>query len=128
LDETQHLVKLGENGETPDCAASVARIERVLTRPGALWRHHQFAGTVAFEESVHRAPEEDVLPDVSVVEKWLGNLAPLDRLVVRLRFWEDMGLSDIALLLKITPAKKVYSILRRALRILRTEAEKEALE
>lgn len=126
VEETEHFLKGRMNGRIPDCAAAVARIERALTRAVAPRHLRQPAKPVPFEESLYQPVEENDILDVSRVEGWLGVLPPIDRLVVRLRFWEDMSLSEIAKLLEITPGRKIYTILQNALKLMRTAAEREA--
>jgi DNA-directed RNA polymerase specialized sigma24 family protein len=42
-----------------------------------------------------------------------------------LRFWDGLTAREISEILKIRPYNKVYSILNRALKILREKSEKE---
>lgn len=56
------------------------------------------------------------------VERWLAKLPPQERMILRLRFWEEMTAKEIAAAMRIENEQRVYTILRRALQQLREKA------
>lgn len=54
------------------------------------------------------------------------DLPELERVVVLLKFWEDMTVSEISEILQIHSKSKVYKILKNALKMLRKKAEQKS--
>jgi DNA-directed RNA polymerase specialized sigma24 family protein len=105
--------------------ASLERIEAAAVRlPEPLPQARFSTTTVPFDdtdEAMVRSARTDVPPEIvdALNERWLTKLAPEERLVVRLKFWEDMTAREIAGALGIIPEERVYSILRQSLKRLR---------
>lgn len=66
--------------------------------------------------------------DSDKLEEWLSLLDPRSRLILRLRFWEDMSAADIARTLQISPMSRVYALLQTALKTIRERASLEETE
>jgi RNA polymerase sigma factor for flagellar operon FliA len=62
----------------------------------------------------------------TVLARALEGLSAEDQVVVRLRFWEGLGVADVARGLGV-PQKPLYRTLKRALRRLRTELERAGI-
>jgi DNA-directed RNA polymerase specialized sigma24 family protein len=123
VEEISHRVGSGLNGTMESVNRSLARIERVLTRlpePGK-----PDPVFIPFDEStISGRDEDDGTETDELLQRCLTMLPDQERLVVRLRFWEDMTAKQIARLVKITPEHRVYTILQNALKLMRNEAAK----
>jgi RNA polymerase sigma factor (sigma-70 family) len=53
------------------------------------------------------------------MERWLADLPPQERMILRLKFWEEMTAKEIAAAMHIDNEQRVYTILRSALKQLR---------
>lgn len=56
------------------------------------------------------------------MERWLGELPPQERMILRLRFWEEMTAKEIAAGMNMENEQRVYTILRSALKQLKQKA------
>ncbi len=112
----------GSNGET--VGEIIERIERSLTQ-----RHEEFRRASVPPVFIAVDPSNlsgDVADSshtydafIDRLEFWMSELTDEERLVLRLRFWEDMSAPEIAEALRITPQFRVYDIVNRALAHLR---------
>ncbi|MBI3004877.1 MAG: hypothetical protein HYY49_05610 [Ignavibacteriales bacterium] len=124
LEEIGHQLDLRKNGKGTDVNESFARILRMLTRYAPRERKATFPTSVPFNENMFVPDEEEPRVDVALFDKWLEGLPAEHRLVVRMRFWEDMSAVRIARILKIVPQHRVYAILQKSLQKLRTHVER----
>ena len=62
-----------------------------------------------------------------LTEQWIVKLSEEEKIIVRLKFWEDLGVKDIAKILGYKSVQKVYAVLRNALKFLRKEAEGDVI-
>ncbi len=79
---------------------------------------------VPFDDQQH-AHQRVEPANIAMQEKLLGSLEPQERLVVRLRYWEDLSAPAIAQLLQLPSPRKVYTVMHRALKKIRAQAQKE---
>lgn len=78
----------------------------------------------------------DMLPGVDAeknfnhvqFERWIENLQTVEKLVVRLKFWEDLSAKEIAEQLELESEQRVYTILKSSIKKLRSIAVKEFIE
>jgi RNA polymerase sigma factor (sigma-70 family) len=59
------------------------------------------------------------------LENWLQELPSQERMILRLRFWEEMSGAEIAAAMSISPEQRVYPLIKAALQHLREKAERE---
>lgn len=59
------------------------------------------------------------------IAKWVSGLPDIEKIVIRLRFWEGLSAREISEICRITPYNKVYSILNKSLKLLREMSEEE---
>ncbi len=126
VEEIEHTL-----GEKPVGGTSVRealdRVDAHLVNPGL--QHRQSPVLVPYEEGkgmAESAPPSGV-EDAALIEQWLAVLPAEERLVVQLRFWEDMTGAEIAKVLAIDPPQRVYTILKRALKQLRQQAPRDVV-
>ena len=77
------------------------------------------------ENDVHTASRDNDadLAEMQVwLQQWMDKLNDQERMIIRLRFWEDMTGPEIAQAMKISPGQRVYPLLQKALASLREEA------
>lgn len=112
----------GSGKETAD--EKLERITALLTRTPKIREKREL---ISFSEQTF-IPEENPDDENDFNEKivdWIAGLSSQEKIIVRLRFWDGLTAREISEILKIRPYNKVYSILNRALKILREKSEKE---
>jgi len=125
LHDVDHFLEAHRNGSSESVADLMEEIRKVLLReppspdvqkePTVLRYNDELGGAFGEEEDV---PAERL-------EQWLSALEPRSRLILRLRFWENMPASEIARILRIVPEKQIYNIIDNSLKKLRSSAEHE---
>lgn len=128
-EEIEHLMASSQQHTNESVVQGLARIEASLTRPAqrSLLRSPK-PTKLPYEDGIalmRTMPEASGIPDETQIEQWLAILTNEERLVVRLRFWENMTGSEIADALDIVPPYRVYGMLKKALRQLRQHAQRE---
>lgn len=122
VEEIEHQLGVRKSGSVP---RALQRVEKELTRPPL--RQQADDTFVPYDETTmvvdsSFSQQEELL---DLVDGWLKTLEPRERLIVRLKFWENMKANEIASVLRIQGQQKVYSILRKALKKLKVQAAKE---
>jgi DNA-directed RNA polymerase specialized sigma24 family protein len=121
-EEIEHQLGVRRNGSV---AQALQRVERKLTRrpqrPGPDVTIVPYDETTIVADSSFGGQEELL----EAVDVWLRTLEPRARLIVRLKFWENMTADEIASMLRIRGRQRVYGILQRALKKLKARAAKE---
>lgn len=99
-------------------AAALERIEALALRPSKTWITGSPTAFLPFDERHHRRDDtpSPMADDSAFSETLLAALTPEERLVVRLRFWEDLSAPEIATVLHGPTPRQVYTILERALK------------
>lgn len=92
--------------------AMVAR-SRMINYMQKMWNRDEILPDETIMLAMERALEENVELAMTMEDE-LGNLSPKERLVLKLRFWEDRELKDIAVILKCS-TPNVWYIEKRAL-------------
>ena len=81
---------------------------------------------VPLDENSVSVPSTDMDDDLAEMQNWLqqwiGTLNDQERIIIRLRFWEDMTGPEIAEAMRISPEGKVYPLLQKTLTHLREQA------
>jgi len=62
-----------------------------------------------------------------LMEEWISKLTTEEQTVIRLRFWEDLSVKDIAQITGFNNEQKIYTLLRNALNTLRRESEADLI-
>jgi DNA-directed RNA polymerase specialized sigma24 family protein len=129
VEEIEYLTENSPRRNNGSVAEGLARIDASLTPVRRQRLLHSlkpdmlpYADGMALTRTMPVAPD---LLDEAQVEQWLAVLSEEERLVVRLRFWEDMTGSEIADVLSIEPTQRVYSLLKKALKRLRQHTRSE---
>lgn len=125
-DEIRHHLGDRSNNHRGDVASVLEGIHRRLHRPPR--RTLPPAVIIPFDDARHHVSPEEPVDWLDDVETWLATLPREQRLIVRLRFWEDMSSAEIARVLHIRPSRRVYTILEGALRTLRKKAGRRRQE
>lgn len=105
---------------------SLRRVERHITR-APIGAHVQNQPVIVPYDDSSAAADLSLEQDaefVQIIDQWLGALEPRVRLIVRLKFWENMTAREIARILQIKGEQKVYTILQQALKELKSRALK----
>jgi DNA-directed RNA polymerase specialized sigma24 family protein len=114
LEELEHSVR------NPEFRDSLERISEVLT--GRTPEAPPFL--LPLQEN--DLPPDDADADIDEMrgwlERWMDRLAEKERLIIRLRFWEDMTGPEIARTMNISSEQTVYPLLQKALSHLREQA------
>lgn len=126
-EEIHHQLDIRKNGRAAALDKALEKVERVLARMAPRGRAHDpLKSALPFDDNSLAAHENTAtMIDPDIIEKWMDDLPIEQRAVVRMRFWEDMSASRIALLLKISPQHRVYTLLEKSLKELRKRAAKE---
>ena len=103
------------------------RIKALALRPSKTWVDGPPTTFIPFSEQYHREDGNPSLQTEALAfsEACLEALTSEERLVVRLRFWEDLSAPNIAALLHGPTPRQVYTILERALKKMRRWARQE---
>lgn len=113
LEEIQHQIPKAESA-----AVILDRIEQSLFRPVAPFVNNSITH-LSYDDNTHALNENRTDAAPIEVEDALNVLSTQERLVVRMRFWEDMSTEVIAGMTGIQPESRVETILRTALLKLR---------
>ena len=123
IDEIQHMLERRNGSESvPD---ALDRIHNSIgLRPRRGERPTQVPPEfVRFDDNVHVEHTHEIEDGFSEDNPdWLTVLEEQERLVVRLRFWEDMAAREIVEVLDLQSEQQVYSIMHNALEKLRAHA------
>ncbi len=128
VEEIEQIVGAGPPHNEGSGVEALSRIETSLTQPARQRAaRSRKPDLVPYEDGDPAAVMQPApaFPDASQTEQWLATLSDEERLIVRLRFWEDLTGPEIARALGITPPHRVYSALKKALERLRQCAERE---
>lgn len=83
---------------------------------------------VAFNESRYIVSDELEEPDLNAqMETWIETLPANEKLILRLRFWENLSAREIAEILDIEPYVKVYTMIKSSLKKLREKKEGDGI-
>jgi len=128
IDEIDSELRVRDPNLDGAVGASLARIEEVLTHSRRINDGLESLAPLSLEGIPLPVSNEKDLENHEELERWfekaVQRLSTEERLVVRLRFWEDLTAGEIAEHLRITPSRRVYTILERALTLLREDATK----
>lgn len=111
-------------GDAADVMAILDRIDALALRPSKAWASEQPLPLASFNEQQHGMASDDVEAWTTWFEHALEQLPDQEQLALRLRFWEGLTAPQIATAMKVPP-RKVYTLLDRAVRTLRTHAAAE---
>lgn len=101
-------------------------INRVITLADDLRPRMPRPSFVPFDEQQLAAAETE--PDYKTddvcrrLEQWMQELPSQEKMILRLRFWENMSGREIAETMHIAPEQRVYPLIQNALRHLREKA------
>lgn len=128
LEEIEQTLRAGRNGSRESIADVLNRLDQELLRPPL---------NPSLEPMTIRVPYDDeksaitaaVKPelDQETLDRWLSGLSTDERLLIQLKFWDDLSLQEIGLVLKTSSEEKLQELLSSALKNLRSIAEKERL-
>lgn len=118
INEIQHMLETRHGSESVSDAMD--RIDATIGERPTTQGSPEF---VQFDGDTHGG-HADEIPDVFSDDnpEWLSVLEEQERLVVRLRFWEDMAAREIGKILNLQSEQKVYAIMHKALEKLRASA------
>ncbi len=127
IEEIDHMFNADNACEQIDIAGSIERIETLLGGKNALYKEekYNFISMSGDLDLADRSWEENNDYSIETFERWIAQLSEDERLIVRLKFWENLSAKVIAQHLEIASEQKVYSILKNSLKKLRSMAEKE---
>jgi len=97
------------------------RIEKAFNGPYERDKNITFVTYDELSHSVKNIVEEEDF--ALLIEQWILKLPPDEGTIVRLKFWEDLSVKDIASITGVENEQKVYALLRKALKSLRQESE-----
>ncbi len=128
LEEISDIMNLSSKPDSESVHDKLTHIESLLTRTprpqNVLWQKD----TISFDEetympeTVDTAVYEDGIDESDLstkIESLIANLSVQEKVVVRLRFWENLSAREISEIIHIKPYYKVYSILDKALESIR---------
>ncbi|HED08370.1 MAG TPA: sigma-70 family RNA polymerase sigma factor [Ignavibacteria bacterium] len=114
---------INKNDKTILISESIALIEKSLKRSrDYIYNNNSPVKTIRYDdEKLYAEYEErnDSNESEKLLEKWLSELNETERLIIRLKFWEDLSVKEIAGILKTLSEQKIYSIIRKAFETLR---------
>lgn len=124
LGEISEIMNLYADSNKETAFDKLERINSLLVRTPELQLKTEY---ISFNEQ-RILPYEDLSNEIDFVEgmeNWIADLSSLEKIIVRLRFWDGLTAREISEVLNISPYNKVYSILNKALKTLRERSEKE---
>ena len=60
-----------------------------------------------------------------MAEKWIAKLPEEEKIIIRLKFWENLSAREIADIVGLENEQKVYSMLRNIFKTLKKDAERD---
>jgi len=123
LSEEEILNTLSKNDNEVFVGESIERIEESLNRSrDYIYCKNSTVKTVTYNDKLlvtenERQYNNEELNEL--LENWLAQLSEIERLIIRLRFWEDLSVKDISNIIKIYSEQKIYSIIRNVMLTLR---------
>ena len=88
-------------------------------------RQPQRPTIVPFDDTMTPSTQEDEAEEMAMwMEEQMKELSTIERMILRLRFWEDMRGAEIAAAMNILPSERVYPMLQKALQHFRAKAER----
>lgn len=84
--------------------------------------------TIVFDESTFPVNNDLEESDPTAeMEKWIEELPVTEKIILRLRFWENLSAREIAEILDIEPYVKVYTMINSSLKKLRVKKERDGI-
>lgn len=97
------------------------RIESVLTRSP---RTEETLITTPYEDEIMIAENENEYNEFeTILENLIEELPAKEKIIIRLRFWENLSAKEISEVMNIKPYQKVYSVINSCLKVLRKKTE-----
>jgi len=129
LDEIEKTLSASNDGGTDSPAASLRRIMSVLAKsPRAGLAAAPRPIIVHYDDDVSAMAVpgngNDEAETHNMMTTLVQTLPPVERTVVRLRFWQNLSAQQISHVLALPP-KRVYKLLRKSLKSLRLQALRE---
>ena len=127
LEEIEQQLAAGRNGSNKSVADILERLEAMLLRPPSNPSLEPMTVRVPYDdESVAVATAaKPALIDQETLDRWLSELSTDERLLIQLKFWDDLSMPEIGQVLKISSGERIQELLRSALKNLRTIAQRE---
>lgn len=102
-------------------------INRVIALGDGMGRRAPAPSFVPFDEqqavTAHAEHDYETADVQRWLELWMQELSPGDKMILRLRFWENMSGKEIADVMRIVPEQRVYPLIQNALQHLRKKAK-----
>lgn len=102
-------------------------INRVIALGEGVARRTPAPSFVPFDEqqamTAHAEHDYEMADVQQWLELWMQELSPREKMILRLRFWENMSGKEIADVMRIVPEQRVYPLIQNALRHLREKAK-----
>jgi DNA-directed RNA polymerase specialized sigma24 family protein len=129
LEEIEQQLRASRNGSRESIAEILERIEGILLRPPSNPSIDPMSIRLSYndENIAIGAAVEPVAIDQETLDRWLSRLSTDERLLIQLKFWDDLSIQEVGQVLKISSEERILELLRGALKNLRTVAEKERL-
>lgn len=125
--EVSEMIGAVNSESTSSVRDALDRIEALALRPSKTWADALPKAFVSFDEQWHGNGKASDLDESRSSESLLDVLTSEERLVVQFRFWEDLSAPDIARLMNLSSPRKVYTLLERALKKMRQNAQQRDL-
>ena len=125
LHDIDHFLEAHRNGSSESVADLMEEIRKALLREPPSPEVQKEPTVLRYNDELGGASDDERDVPADRLEQWLSELEPRSRLILRLRFWENMPASEIARILRIVPEKQIYKIIDDSLKKLRSLAEHE---
>lgn len=114
----------GLNGSITD---TLERLEASLLRPPPNPSIAPMTIRIPYDDESVVMTRTEAAVDQETLDRWLNHLSTDERLLIQLKFWDDLSVEEIGEVLKIASEERIQELLKNALKNLRAIAEKEHL-
>jgi len=130
LEEIDNHLGVSRSGSKESVVEILERLEAQLLRLPGHPSIEPLTRRVPLDDqhiAVAAAPSSGPIPQ-DTMDRWLSALSDEERLVVLLKFWDDLSMREIGKVLKISSDERLRDLLTGALESLRRMAKSERLE
>ncbi|MEX1140070.1 MAG: sigma factor-like helix-turn-helix DNA-binding protein [Bacteroidota bacterium] len=128
-EEIERRLETSRNGSGESIREILERLETLLLRPPLSPYTKPMTVRVPFDDEnvvIATAAQPAMIPQ-ETMDRWLSYLPTDERLLIQLKFWDDLSMREIGRVLKISSAERLRVLLADALKNLRKIAERERL-
>jgi DNA-directed RNA polymerase specialized sigma24 family protein len=127
VEEIDRELATRRNGSGESVADILERLEASLLRPPPNPSTAPMTIRLPYNDETVVMTTSPAAVDQETLDRWLNRLSTDERLLIQLKFWDDLSALEIGEVLKIASEERIQELLKKAMKNLRAIAEKEHL-